>query len=176
MHERFRQHRAARRLRGWCCGVAVGFGLLCAAAPAEQVFHAADYGAIGDGKTLVTASLQKALDAAAKAGGGTVDLKRGVYLTGSLFLHSHTHLVLGTGVTLLGATAPEAYPRVQTRAAGVEMTWPAALLNIDGQTDVSIEGSGTIDGNGKPWWDSFWSRVPAYQERGLRWAVDYDVQ
>ena len=45
-----------------------------------------------------------------------------------------------------------------------------------GQTDVSIEGSGTVDGNGKPWWDSFWSRVPAYQERGLRWAVDYDVQ
>ena len=160
----------------WCYGVALLLSLLCMPVSAERVFHASDYGAIGDGKTLVTASLQKALDADANAGGGIVDFKPGVYLTGSLFLHSHTHLLIGAGVTLLGTSSPEAYPRVQTRAAGVEMTWPAALLNVDGQTDVSIEGTGTIDGNGKPWWDAFWSRVPAYQERGLRWAVDYDVQ
>lgn len=146
----------------------------CAAG--QRIFHANDYGALGDGHTLEMAALQKALDAAAAAGGGTVDLKPGVYLTGSLFLKSHTHLHLDKGVTLLGTPLASAYPLVHTRAAGIEMQWPAALVNIDGQTDVAIEGTGTIDGDGKPWWDAFWSRVPAYASRGLRWAVDYDVQ
>ena len=152
--------------------------LLCCALQgrAERVFRAGDYGAVGDGKTLTTAALQRALDAAGDAGGGTVELAPGVYLTGSLFVKSHTRLVVGRGVTLLGTTEREAYPRVKTRAAGVEMTWPAALINVDGQTDVAIEGAGTIDGDGKTWWDAFWSQVPAYELRGLRWAVDYDVQ
>jgi polygalacturonase len=149
---------------------------IASTAVAERVFHAASFGAVGDGKTLTTAALQRALDAAGKAGGGTVDLAPGIYLTGSLFLHSHTHLVLAKGVTLLGTTDPAAYPHVLTRAAGIEMKWPAALLNIDTQTDVTISGEGTIDGNGKTWWDAFWTRVPAYEQRGLRWAVDYDVQ
>jgi len=146
----------------------------CAAA--RHIFHANDYGALGDGRTLDTVALQKALDAAGANGGGTVDLKPGVYLTGSLFLKSHTHLRLDKGVTLLGTPLASSYPLVHTRAAGVEMQWPAALVNVDGQTDVAIEGTGTIDGDGKPWWDAFWSRVPAYESRGLRWAVDYDVQ
>ena len=146
------------------------------AAQAERHFHAADFGAVGDGKTLTTAAIQHALDAAAQAGGGTVDLAPGIYLTGSLFLKSHTHLVIASGVTLLGSTDPAVYPRVFTRAAGIEMQWPAALLNIDQQEDVSVTGQGVVDGNGKTWWDAFWTRVPAYEQRQLRWAVDYDVQ
>lgn len=142
---------------------------------AQTVFHPETFGAVGDGKTLVTASLQKALDAAA-AGGGEVELKPGVYLTGALFLKSHTHLFLDRGAVILGTTRKDLYPLVATRAAGIEMQWPAALLNIAGQTDVSIRGPGTIDGDGDPWWKEFWDLVPAYESRGLRWAVDYDVQ
>ncbi|MGB7134055.1 MAG: glycosyl hydrolase family 28 protein [Acidobacteriaceae bacterium] len=146
------------------------------AEPAGRVFRANDYGAVGNGRTLATGAIQKTIDAAAAAGGGAIVFSPGTYLTGSLFLKSHTHLRIGRGVTLLGTTAPDAYPRVMTRAAGIEMRWPASLLNVAGQQDVSISGEGTIDGNGKPWWDAFWSRVPAYEARGLRWAVDYDVQ
>jgi polygalacturonase len=144
--------------------------------PLRQVFRVGDFGAAGDGKTLDTAALQRALNTAAAAGGGTVEIQPGVYLTGSLFVKSHTHLVLDRGATLLGTTRPDAYPLVETRAAGIEMKWPAALLNVAGQTGVSIEGPGVIDGDGKLWWDKFWSLVPAYSSRGLRWAVDYDVQ
>ncbi len=142
----------------------------------QPVFHPASFGAVGDGKTLVTAALQKTLDAAAAAGGGEVELKAGVYLTGSLFLKSHTHLVLDRGAVILGTSQKSAYPLVVTRAAGIEMRWPAALINIAGQTDVSIAGPGTIDGDGDPWWKEFWDLLPAYQSRGLRWALDYDVQ
>jgi polygalacturonase len=141
-----------------------------------SVFEPHKFGAVGDGKTLDTTALQRALDAASAAGGGEIELKPGIYLTGSLFLKSHTHLVLDKGAVLLGATQKNLYPLVATRAAGIEMQWPAALVNIAGQTDVSISGDGVIDGDGKMWWDAFRSLVPAYESRGLRWAVDYDVQ
>lgn len=143
---------------------------------AQSVFQVSDFGAVGDGKTLATPALQRTVDAAAAAGGGEVELKPGVYLTGALFLKSHTHLLLDRGAVVLGTTRKDLYPLVPTRAAGIEMQWPAALLNIAGQTDVSIEGQGTIDGDGDPWWKEFWDLVPAYESRGLRWAVDYDVQ
>jgi hypothetical protein len=159
------------------CGLTLLLAMgACLPAPAQRLFHVTDHGAIGDGKTLATSSLQATIDAASAVGGGIVDFAPGTYLSGALFLKSHTHLRVGRGVTLLGVTDQQAYPLVMTRAAGIEMKWPAALLNIDDQQDVSIDGSGTIDGNGKQWWNAFWSRVPVYESKGLRWAVDYDVQ
>jgi polygalacturonase len=150
--------------------------LIPVSASAQSVFDAHEFGTVGDGKTLDTAALQRAFDAAAAAGGGEVELRPGAYLTGALFLKSHTHLVLDKGAVILGTTRKDLYPLVPTRAAGIEMPWPAALLNIAGQTGVSVTGDGVIDGDGKIWWDEFWRLVPAYESRGLRWAVDYDVQ
>ena len=49
-------------------------------------FNVRDFGATGDGQTKDTAALQKALDACAVAGGGTVVVPPGVYLTGSIVL------------------------------------------------------------------------------------------
>jgi hypothetical protein len=171
--------RGARRIVRSCLrcllvamAVALGTCRVCA----QRIFHVHDFGAANDGRILATAQLQRALDAAAAAGGGVIDVDPGVYLSGSLFLKSNCHLRLDKGTTIIGTNRMDGYPLVPTRAAGIEMPWPAALLNVDGQKDVSIEGEGTIDGDGKAWWDAFWSRVPAYESRGLRWAVDYDVQ
>jgi len=139
-------------------------------------FRVTDYGAKGDGKTEDTAAIQKTIDAAAKAG-GTIVLKPGVYLTGSLFLKSGTHLRVDRGVEIRGVQDIARYPAMQTRIAGIEMKWPAALINVYQQSGVKISGDGAIDGDGKIWWDQYWKmRREEYEPKGLRWAVDYDCQ
>ena len=65
-------------------------------ARAQKIFLANDYGAKPDSTTLNTASIQKAIDnAAASKDGGTITLKPGTYLTGSLFLKSNTTFYIG---------------------------------------------------------------------------------
>jgi polygalacturonase len=150
--------------------------LVLAAAGWSADFRAADYGAKGDGATVNTAAIQKAIDAAANSG-GTVTFQPGVYVTGALFLKSGTHLRLDEGVELRGVREQSAYPIMPTRVAGVEMSWPSALINVYEQQDVSISGKGTIDGDGKLWWDKYWKmRREEYEPKGLRWAVDYDCR
>jgi polygalacturonase len=143
--------------------------------------HAADFsvqafGAKGDGENVDTAAIQKAIDAAAK-GTGTVVFKPGIYLSGALFLKSGVHMRLDQGVEIRGVRDLAAYPVMPTRVAGIEMKWPAALINVYEQSNVEISGNGSIDGDGKVWWDKYWKmRREEYEPKGLRWAVDYDCQ
>jgi polygalacturonase len=155
------------------------FALLLVAAPLAiaqpKTYLVNDFGATGDGKTLDTAALQKALDAAALTG-GTVTLKPGIYLTGSLFLNSGVTLNVPEGATIIGSEKAVDYPMLPTRIAGIEMTWPAALINVRSQHDVTITGTGTIDGDGPIWWKSYWDLRAGYEPKGLRWASDYDAR
>lgn len=137
--------------------------------------NAHDFGARGDGITLDTRALQAAIDAAALKR-ATLRVPPGTYLTGSLFLKSGMTLHLERGATLLGSRSLADYPLLPTRVAGIEMRWPAALLNIYGEHDVTLTGEGCIDGDGKVFWDSYWALRATYEPRGLRWASDYDCQ
>jgi polygalacturonase len=142
---------------------------------AAKTFVANDYGARGNGTTLDTVAIQKAIDAAAKSG-GTVIFRPGNYLTGSIFLKSGTRFEVGAGVTLIGSQKLDDYPMLPTRIAGIEMTWPSALINVRDQHQVTILGKGTIDGDGPIWWKSYWDLRAAYEPKGLRWAADYDAR
>lgn len=133
------------------------------------------YGARGDGCTLNTRALQAAIDAAALQG-AELRLGPGVYLTGALFLKTGMTLRLERGATLLGSRDLADYPLLPTRVAGVEMRWPAALLNIYGESDVALVGEGCIDGDGQVFWDRYWALRATYEPRDLRWASDYDCQ
>ena len=141
-----------------------------------RIFDAADFGAVGDGETINTRPIQAAIDAAAGAGGGTVVLKPGVYLSGSLFVKSNVTLLIGRGATIKGLRDLAAYPIVRTRVAGIEMEWPAGLLNIYREKNAKITGEGLVDGDGKVFWDSYWAMRRDYDPKGLRWAADYDCR
>jgi polygalacturonase len=144
---------------------------------AEQpkLLRVTDYGAKGDGITLNTQAIQKAIDAASLQG-STVTFDPGTYLTGSLFLKSNVTLDIPEGVILIGSEKIEDYPMLPTRIAGIEMTWPAALINSRDQHNVTLTGYGIIDGDGPIWWKSYWDLRAAYEPRGLRWASDYDAR
>lgn len=138
-------------------------------------FNVRDYGARGDGTTANTAAIQQAIDAAAKQA-GTVVFPAGTYLTGAIFVKSGVTLKLDRGVTLRGSRNIDDYPMLPTRIAGIEMRWPAALVNVYRQSKAAIVGEGTIDGDGKVFWDQYWALRKDYQPRGLRWASDYDAR
>lgn len=142
----------------------------------KAVYNVANYGAVGDAVVMCTESIQKALDECAANGGGIVTFNPGVYLTGSLFVKSNTEFNIPKGTTIIGSNNLEDYRRIDTRVAGVEMEWPAALINVISARNVAITGTGTIDGRGKIFWEKYWKMVKDYEDRGLRWIVDYDCE
>ena len=78
--------------------------LLATPATAQRpVYSVKAYGAKGDGNTLDTRAINRAMDAAARAGGGTVYFPAGTYPSFSIQLQSHVALHLEPGATLLAA-------------------------------------------------------------------------
>jgi hypothetical protein len=136
---------------------------------------ASKYHLVADGATLNTKELQHYIDDAARCH-GTVTLPAGTYRTGSLFLKSGVTLQLDKDVILIGSQDIADYPEMPTRVAGLEIVWPAALLNVYQQSDVKITGMGTVDGDGKVFWDSYWALRKIEEPKGLRWASDYDAK
>lgn len=138
-----------------------------------------DFGGVEGGVHVCTGAIQAAINEAELCG-GEVYIPCGVWLTGSLFLKSNMGMYLEEGAVLLGISLEDAYPITRTRVAGIEMDWPAGILNIMEASHVYIKGKGTIDGQGEFWWEKYWGKDRhggmrrLYEEQGLRWAVDYD--
>ena len=123
-----------------------------------------------------TKIIQEAIDACTEAGGGKVILSPGTYFTGSLFVKENVNFIVSEGVVLKGIQDESAYPIIHTRVAGIELDWPAAIINVIDVENAAITGAGTINGQGKYFWDKFWNAFPEYDQTGLRWALDYDIQ
>lgn len=142
----------------------------------SKVYFVNDAGAKPDGTTLNTSAIQRTIDKAAAAGGGIVRFKQGSYVTGSVFLKSGVTLEIDKNVQILGSQDIKDYKLIKTRVAGIEMEWPAALINVLDQQNVAIEGEGLVDGRGKVFWDKYWAMREVYEPKGLRWASDYDCK
>ncbi len=142
----------------------------------KTIYTVNNYGAVSDTVTVNTKAIQKAIDECAAKGGGIVVFKPGTYVTGALFLKNNVHLRIDKAVLILGSTNFDDYPDIDTRIAGIEMSWPAALINAINVKNVAITGAGIINARGKFCWDKYWSTRKEYDAKGLRWIVDYDVK
>jgi hypothetical protein len=119
-------------------------------AAAEHQFNVLDFGATGDGATLDTASINRAIEACSGAGGGEVLIPAGRYLSGTVRLRSHLSLVLGPGARLVGTTNLTEYQQPIPPAFMPEAKWGKwhrGLIIGEDLEDVTISGPGTIDGN-----------------------------
>ena len=126
------------------------------AEPGPAAYDVRAFGARGDGTTIDTDAINKAIDAAAAAGGGTVHFPAGTYASFSVRLKSHVILSLGAGATLLAADpasgqgrydAPEPNEHDLYQDFG-HSHWQNSLIWGIGVEDVGIVGPGRIDGKG----------------------------
>ena len=132
----------------------------------DRSFLLADFGAVGDGKTLNTAAFTKAVAAVDAAGGGKLVVPKGVFRTLPFKLCSSLDLHLDEGSVIqapdsfagYGLPDPSAFHSQGEVDAGVKA--PDPLITGSDLHDVAITGPGTIDGNGALWW--------AWSERASR--------
>ena len=108
-----------------------------------------DYGARPDGKTLNTKAIQRAVDDAYQAGGGTVHVPSGTFLTGRIDLRSHVTLYLDEGCTLRGSTSLNDYDAGDGGGEGRQRH----LIFAHDAEGVTLAGPGRIDGQGKNFWE-----------------------
>ncbi|MCR5560344.1 MAG: hypothetical protein K6F58_00800 [Bacteroidales bacterium] len=114
------------------------------------------YGAVRDSSKVQTEAVQKAIDAAAVKG-GTVVIPKGVWLSGALFFKPGTHLLLEEDAVLKGSTDLADYPDIPVHIEGVLQPYVSALVNASGCDGFTIDGDGSLDGNGQPFWEAFWA-------------------
>ncbi len=120
------------------------------------------YGATADGRTNNARAIQAALDACSQAGGGTVLIPAGQFVTGPIFLYSHITLFLDAGACLLGSQEVSDYPVVPGRWEGIDQPAYAPLIGGSHLDHITITGRGTIDGRGEVWWQLHKQKKLAY--------------
>jgi polygalacturonase len=129
--------------------------IIAAGCSAADTFNVKDYGAKGDKTANDCAAIQATVDACAKAGGGTVVLPPGEYLSSTVRLATGVTLQLEKGATLWAATRREDYPE----GSGTR----GRLLFADGAERIAITGTGTINGQGT-------------EDLGKRWGAPASVE
>jgi len=130
--------------------VAVSLAAVTEAASTAGIFDIRNYGATGNGATLETSAIQKAIDACAAAGGGQVRFPPGRYVSGTIHLKNYVTLFLEAGATLISTTDLDQYQHPTPPAFLPEAKWGKwhrALILADGLEDIAVAGQGVIDGN-----------------------------
>jgi len=130
-----------------CCAALA----LSSGAPAAT-FDVKAFGAKADGKTPDRAAINKAIDAAEAAGGGTVYFPAGTYVTGSIRLRSNITLRFEHGTVIEASADPAAYDAAEPNQAAGDFQdfghshWHNSLIWGDGLENVAIVGGGLITG------------------------------
>lgn len=117
-----------------------------------MVFNVSDYGAVSGGDRLNTEAIQAAIDDCASSGGGSVIIRDGVYMTGTIILRSNVNLHIEESGVLLGSPDCADYPEIDNVRHVDSSKLPrcrnACLIFAEEETNISITGMGRIDCNG----------------------------
>jgi len=120
---------------------------------AQQFYDVTQYGAKRDSSAKATEAIKKAIDAAVKAGGGTVYFPAGKYLTGPIHLKSNITIFIDAGAELHFSDDFDDYlPMVESRYEGVDVKTFSPLFYAYEAENIAIIGRGIVDGHGKKWW------------------------
>jgi hypothetical protein len=117
----------------------------------SRFFPVRDFGATGDGKTLDTTAINRAVEACRAAGGGVVYLAPRTYLSGTVILQSNVTLYLEAGATLLGSKELEDYSAQAGPPAKGDANQKHLVFAHDAE-NVGLAGPGRIDGQGPSFW------------------------
>ena len=143
--------------------------------------HAADYlvsdfGAKSDTTVLSTQAVQQAIDACSAAGGGRVVVPTGQYKIGTIVLKSNVDLHLEHGATLFGSTDLNDYLPVRSSYVSLRtQTTTIQLIYADSVENVSISGTGTIDGRGRSFKKLSWNDEGITRPHLLRFIQSRDI-
>ena len=116
-----------------------------------RTYNIRDFGAKGDGKTLDTAAVQAAIDTCSRDQGGTVLVPAGVFAIGMIELKSNITLHIVAKGTLLGSGDGKQYHNVDAVPLRGDSTLGdgnVGLIYAVNAENVTVEGPGTIDGQG----------------------------
>lgn len=109
------------------------------------------YGAKADGVTLNTTSINKAIDALNKRGGGVVLVPAGMWITGPVVLKSNVNLHLQRNAVLQFTKDFTQYPLVEANWEGLPQMRNQSPISATNATNIAITGFGVIDGGGDAW-------------------------
>lgn len=125
----------------------------------ETAFNIQDYGARTmdeESEFKNTDAIHRAIEAANRAGGGTVVIPEGDWLTGPIHLMSNINLHLEEGATLYFSTDKQDYlPVVRVRYEGVEAYNYSPLIYAKNVKNVAVTGQGVLEAQGDHWWSWF---------------------
>jgi polygalacturonase len=134
----------------------------------RPILNVMDFGAKNDGSAPSTDAFRQAIQAAAKAGGGTVWVPAGNYVSGPIQLVSNLRLEIDAGAAIHFVADRDAYPMVKSRYEGVETMAPAAMIGGENLENVTITGRGTLAASNPDWrklvgqdsqWRTAWTKV-----------------
>jgi DNA sulfur modification protein DndE len=117
----------------------------------RDTFNIASYGAVADGLSLNSAAINKAIDACAKQGGGTVLIPRGSYVTGPIIMKSNINLHLAKGALVIFSSDFNQYPLVVSSFEGVDAARCQSPVVAENLENIAITGPGIMNGNGYYW-------------------------
>ena len=121
---------------------------------AQAFYDVTGFGARNDSTQIATRPIAAAIEAASRAGGGTVYFPAGRYHTGPIHLKSNITIFIDAGAELHFSDDFDQYlPMVESRYEGVDVVSFSPLFYANGAENITITGRGRIDGHGRKWWD-----------------------